>query len=157
MVVRAGFHSYSSIYTMETFDIKGIEVAKESGSMFGTIVIKVDNQNSTNVASWALFDSVEHHDEEAWEQHFPASGFTVVSLETPQNLTISDFGNFEWSLDDLMFECQATWEIAADPSDFEAWGSAFQNMWGDALVRLKHSHHQGVQFLGYFSEAPEYN
>lgn len=132
-------------------------MTKESGSMFGTLMLKVDRDLCTNIASLALFDAVEHHDEEAWEENFPAAGFSVVSVETPKNLTMSDLGNFDWSLDDLIFECQATWEIDVDSNDIEVWGTAFQNMWAEAIVNLKHADHEGLQFSGYFPEAPEYN
>lgn len=129
----------------------------ESGKMFGLLAIKVDNQNSSNVASWALFDSLEKDDLEGFEENFPVDGFKVVSTESPENLKISDFGNLEWEGDELLFECQATWKIGVNPEDYEAWGAAFESLWGNSSIELEHANHPGLTFIGYFPSAPEYS
>lgn len=129
----------------------------ESGNMFGLMAIKVDDNHSSNMASWTLFDSLEHDDFEGFEENFPAGGFSVVSVETPQNLTLSDLGNFEWEGDELLFECKATWKIEISSENFEAWGAEYEKIWGDSTIVLEHSGHPGLAFLGMFPTAPEYS
>lgn len=129
----------------------------ESGNMFGLMVIQVDNNRSSNVASWAVFDSLEQDDFEGFEENFPVEGFRVISAETPANLTVSDFSNFEWEGDELLFNCKANWKIEADSGDIEAWGNAFQKLWSDSYVNLEHDSHPGLIFFGNFKDAPEYS
>lgn len=129
----------------------------EIGNMFGSLGLSIDKKNSKNEAGRKLFEDIDNEQMDELEAIFPASGFIVLSVICPEKLKISNFGEFEWDWDGLLFTCRAQWTLNASTEDHFKWGEEFREMWSQAHISLSHANHPELFFNGVFYEAPEYS